>query len=234
MRRARRRLVDAATLDWPGMDEILAPCTIARSHRSDTLHQQSEYISQPLMFRTRRGQLVAVRQAMAADSLLLAELLYRLSERTRHLRYMSSRHFSAYMIWNEAVRMTQGQPLDHTTLVATIRRNEYAEAVAVAELVRDRHDLTVGEIALVVRDEEQRQGIGSFLLRHLVQVAPRKGITSLSASMLAENSAMLRLIRTLDLPYTATTRYGETQVLVSLPGHHEEIAHARSANKLAA
>jgi acetyltransferase len=198
------------------------------------MHHQSEHISQPLVFRTLRGQLVAARQAMAADTLLLAELLCRLSERARRLRYMSSRHFSAEAIWSEAVRMTRGHSPDHTTLVATIRPNEYDEAVAVAELVRDRQDLTVGEIALVVRDDEQQQGIGSFLLWRLLRVAQLNGITSLSASMLAENSAMLRLIRALGLPYTATTRYGETQVLVSIPGHHEEIALARSAHELAA
>ena len=39
------------------------------------MHHQSEQISQPLMFRTRRGQLVAVRQAIPVDSLLLADLL---------------------------------------------------------------------------------------------------------------------------------------------------------------
>jgi acetyltransferase len=186
------------------------------------------------MFRTQRGQLVAARQAMAADTLLLAELLCRLSERALHLRYMRSGCFSAEAIWSEAVRMAQGRSPDHTTLVATIRPNEYDEAVAVAELVRDRHDLTVGEIALVVRDDEQRQGIGSFLLWRLLRVAQRSGITSLSASVLAENSAMLRLIYALGLPYTAMTRYGETQVIVSIPGHYEKIALARSAHKLAA
>jgi acetyltransferase len=198
------------------------------------MHQQSEHRSQPLMFRTQRGQLVAARQAMAADTLLLAELLCRLSERALHLRYMRSGCFSAEAIWSEAVRMAQGRSPDHTTLVATIRPNEYDEAVAVAELVRDRHDLTVGEIALVVRDDEQRQGIGSFLLWRLLRVAQRSGITSLSASVLAENSAMLRLIYALGLPYTAMTRYGETQVIVSIPGHYEKIALARSAHKLAA
>jgi hypothetical protein len=85
-----------------------------------------------------------------------------------------------------------------------------------------------------VHDDEQQQGIGTFLLRHLAYVAQRSGITSLSASMLTENSAMLRLIRTLGLPYTATTRYGETQVLVSTPGPHKEIVLVRSAHKLAA
>jgi GNAT superfamily N-acetyltransferase len=181
------------------------------------MHHQRKHISQPLLFRTRRGQLVAVRQAMAADTLLLAKLLCRLSDHTRHLRYLRSGCFSAEAIWSEAVRMTRGHSPDHTTLVTTIRPNECDEAVAVAELVRDRHDLSVGEIALVVRDDEQRQGIGSLLLGHLVRVAQRGGLTSLSASMLAENSAVLQLIRTLGLPYTATTRYGEMQVLVQVP-----------------
>jgi acetyltransferase len=198
------------------------------------MYHQHEHISQPLTFRTPNGRLVAARRAMAADIFLLAELLGQLSESTRHLRYMSSRHFSSDVIWNEAVRMTRGQPIDHTTLVATMRLNEYDEAVAVAELVRDPHDLTVGEIGLVVRDDQQRQGIGRFLLRHLVHAAQHKGITRLSASMLAENSAMRHLIRTLELPYTATTRHGETQVLVSLPPYHEEIARTPSSHRLAA
>jgi GNAT superfamily N-acetyltransferase len=198
------------------------------------MDHQNEHISQPLIFHTLRGQLVALRQAVPADALLLAELLCRLSERARYLRYMSSRYFSADVIWNEAVRMTRGHSPDHTTLIATIQLNENDQAVAVAELVRDRQTPTLGEIALVVRDEEQRQGIGIFLLGHLVRIAQRGGITSLSASMLAENNAMLGLIRTLALPYAATTRYGETQVLVSIPAHHDQSALAGSARKLAA
>jgi len=37
------------------------------------MDRQREHISRPLMFRTLRGQLVTVRRAMAADTLLLAE-----------------------------------------------------------------------------------------------------------------------------------------------------------------
>jgi acetyltransferase len=181
------------------------------------MHHQSTHRSQPLVFHTLRGQLVAVRPAMATDTLLLAELLGRLSDRTLHLRYMRSGGFSAEALRSEAMRMTQEHPLDHTTLVATIRPNECDEAVAVAELVRDRHDPTVGEIALAVRDDEQQQGIGTFLLWRLLGSAQRSGITSLNVNMLAENQAMRRLIRALGLPYTAMTRYGETQMLVQVP-----------------
>ena len=198
------------------------------------MHLRSEYRSQPLIFRTLRGHLVVVRQATAADTFLLAELLCQLSKRTLHFRYMRSGCFPAEAIWSEAVRMTRGHTTDHTTLVATIRPNECDEVVAVAELVRDRQDLAVGEVALVVRDAEQQQGIGSFLLWRLIELARHGGIANLSASMLAENSAMLGLIGSLGLPFTATTRYGVTQVLVSILAHPEKFALARSARKLAA
>jgi acetyltransferase len=198
------------------------------------MHHQREHIPRPLTFHTLRGQLVAVRQALEADAFLLAELLCRLSDRARRLRYMRSGPFSTEAIWSEAVRMTRGHPHDHTTLAATIRLNECDEAIAVAELVRDRYDPTAGEIALVVRDDQQRHGIGTFLLRQLLQAAQLNSITSLSANMLAENSAMLRLIRALGLPYTATTRYGETQVIVHVPAQPEALAFAPHLHTLVA
>ncbi len=49
-------------------------------HRSDSFHHQREQLSQQLMVRTRRGQFSIVRRAMAADSLPLVELLYRLNQ----------------------------------------------------------------------------------------------------------------------------------------------------------
>jgi len=170
----------------------------------------------PLIYRTRTRQLVVVRQATAADAVLTAELLCRLSDDARHMRYMRSGHFSAEAIWREAARMTQAQSPDHTTLLATIQPSEYDEAVAVAELVRDHDGAARAEIALVVRDDMQQQGLGSFLLGRLVRVAEQSGITRLGASMLAENRTMLGLIKWLGRPYTATTRAAETHAMISL------------------
>ncbi len=49
------------------------------------------------------------------------------------------------------------------------------------------------EFAITVHDEFQRRGIGSFLLRSLVQTARLQGIAGLTAYMLADNHAMLHL-----------------------------------------
>lgn len=198
------------------------------------MQYQIETIAQPLRFHSRQGQLVTARLATMVDTFLVADLIGRLSVRTRQLRYMSLRHFSADETWREAVRMTQSDPQEHLTLVATTRRNQFEQAIAVAELVRDQYDGASAEIALVVHDDAQRQGIGGFLLAWLARLAYRSGITTLNASMLAENKAMLGLIAALELPYTAKTSYGETQVLVSIPRRHTESGLAQSTRKLAA
>lgn len=193
------------------------------------MDRQRETTPQPLIFRSPRGQLIAVREAQPADLGALAELLGRLSERTIQLRYMHLRRLTPGAAWSEAERMTQARSPGHTTLLASIRHGDHDELVAVAELVRDRHNPVAGEIALVVRDDLQQQRIGSFLLWRLIRVAQRDGITRLSANMLAENRGMLQLIRALGLPATITTRYGETEAQITLPGPAQSLRARRAS-----
>ncbi|HEX5688871.1 MAG TPA: GNAT family N-acetyltransferase [Roseiflexaceae bacterium] len=191
------------------------------------MNNRKRYTTRSFTLRTWGGQCIDVHQATSAD-VGLAGVPATVSERALHLRFMRSAHFSADMLWQEAVRMTHGHAPERTTLVATMRRNTRDECVAVAELVRYSHDTTLGEIALVVRDDLQKQGIGSALLWRLVTEAQRAGITRLKASMLAENGGMFRLIRSMGLPYTARSSYGETEVLISLPGYRSEPLPAQS------
>ena len=51
------------------------------------------------------------------------------------------------------------------------------------------------EIAFVVVDAYQGQGIGTILMRHLIILARNAGLRQLIAEVLHENSAMLKLLR---------------------------------------
>ena len=51
------------------------------------------------------------------------------------------------------------------------------------------------EIAFVVIDDYQGQGIGTILMRHLAILAREAGLKELIAEVLPENSAMLKLFR---------------------------------------
>jgi len=202
--------------------------------RLEMSHHRREQIAQPRTFHTARGVLVAVHQAVPGDTLRLAELLRRLSKHTLELRYMSARPFSAEVIQQEAARMAQGHTPDHVTLVATARRHGYDEVIAVGELVRDSQTPIAGEIALVVRDDEQRQGIGGFLLWQLACAAQRGGLRRLHGNLLAENRAVRRLIYTLGLPHTATISHGEIEAIIYVPTQFEGTALARYSKMLAA
>jgi RimJ/RimL family protein N-acetyltransferase len=171
----------------------------------------------PHPFITRRGRQVIVRQATPADTALLAELLSRLSERTRWLRYASPHPLWGEAAQREAARMAQARPPQQITLVAIMQGYSGEEAVAIAELVRDFENPAAGEVAFLVRDDEQRNGIGVALASRLVQLARAAGITALRAEIQGENWAMQRLVRRLGLPFTATFSGGEAQLLLRVP-----------------
>ncbi len=51
------------------------------------------------------------------------------------------------------------------------------------------------ELAFLVIDAYQGQGIGRLLMKHLVAIAREKGLRALTAEVLPENAAMLRLFK---------------------------------------
>src|SRR3954452_4148174 len=70
------------------------------------------------------------------------------------------------------------------------------------------------ELAVVVDDALQHQGLGRLLLERLVDVARVAGLTQIVADVMAGNAAMLGILRTLDLP-RSSERDGAT-VIVAL------------------
>lgn len=73
-----------------------------------------------------------------------------------------------------------------------------------------------GEVAFVVIDEYQRQGIGSALLRHLVRIAQARGLDKLVAEVLSENRSMLKMFEKCELPMTVTRNSDVIHVTLQL------------------
>jgi RimJ/RimL family protein N-acetyltransferase len=98
--------------------------------------------------------------------------------------------------------------------------------VAVAE--EDGHPTIVGggryvvtapgtaEVAFMVVDRYQGQGIGAVLMRHLSLIAREAGLRELTAEVLASNKAMLKVFEKCGLPLSAKTEAAITHVLLRL------------------
>jgi ribosomal protein S18 acetylase RimI-like enzyme len=106
------------------------------------------------------------------------------------------------------------EPARGLTLVATEPGPGGAaeSVVAMANLLAEGDE---AEVALLVRDDRQRRGLGGALLRRLVGHAERAGYAALVLHVQAENTPMLRAVRRLDRP-TSVERDGSV-LTVTVP-----------------
>ena len=74
----------------------------------------------------------------------------------------------------------------------------------------------VAEVAFVVVDDCQGQGLGSALLRHLVAIARGAGLTQLEAEVLPENRPMLTVFEKSGLPVGTRREGGAVHVTLEL------------------
>ena len=71
---------------------------------------------------------------------------------------------------------------------------------------------------MIVDDALQHRGLGTRLLRRLVDVAVVSGMTSLTAVVLASNRPMLHLLQALNIPSTSARDSGSIEVRLQLAG----------------
>jgi RimJ/RimL family protein N-acetyltransferase len=167
---------------------------------------------------TRSGQQVCIRHIVARDAALLVDLFHNLSERTRWLRFFSPVGIPAERLWDEATRLSDIDPRVQAALIGTIQERGAEHAVAVARMIRERNLADTAEVAIVVRDDFQREGIGRTIFDLLVQIALVQGINKLYAITLPENLGMQRLARGVGLPVTTRIHDGEMTLTIHLDG----------------
>lgn len=96
----------------------------------------------------------------------------------------------------------------HLALIVTQGEGENEEIVAEGRAVSDQERPQVADVAFLVQDELQRRGIATRLLRELTALACRSGFTHFSADVLADNRAMIALIRKTGRRLSSTISYG--------------------------
>jgi acetyltransferase len=164
----------------------------------------------------RDGRQVTIRHISPDDAWRLADLYRRMSDTTRRLRFHSMRQdVPLAEIEREAKQLSDLDPAYQAALIATVQEEGDERIVAVARLARSENPAEA-ESAVVVCDDYQDQGLGTHMLRLLVEVARSMDIERLTAWVMAENLHMLHIIQKSGLNVYAETRHGETYISVPL------------------
>lgn len=149
-----------------------------------------------------------VRPATADDLPGVLELHAGCSHRSRQRRYLSGAGHPAPARLRRLLEPARGL----TLVAAAGSSGSAAPVVAMANLLGEGDE---AEAALLVRDDWQRRGLGSALLRRLLGHADRAGYGAVLLHVQAENTPMLRTVRGLDRP-TSVERDGSV-LTVTVP-----------------
>ena len=164
--------------------------------------------ARPVMLRD--GTPVRLRPIRADDGPALVALFGRLSERTIYQRFFSVRR-SLPAEWVHLFTH-----VDYDKRMAIVAERDTENGPEVVGVVR--YDVTeppdTAEIAVVVEDAWQRQGLGTILLHEIMRAGEARGIRTFRVDVLAENRAMLRLLARETEIVTRTTAQGLTEALV--------------------
>ena len=138
---------------------------------------------------------VWIRLARPEDADAVAAMHERCSEQTRYQRYLTG-----VGQWRDiSLRHLTGGHRGSTLVVM----NEEGAIVGLGNVFPDLpEDSHVAELAVIVEDGYQNRGIGTRLLRHMLELAERIGFKEVVAFVLAQNNDMLRVLEATPLIWT--------------------------------
>jgi RimJ/RimL family protein N-acetyltransferase len=143
-----------------------------------------------MLHRLPDGTRILIRPIQPGDKARLEEGLANLSAETIRLRFLAAKpRFTR----GELRYLTEVDGINHVALVAVLL-DDPNRLIAIARAVRLQDRPDTAEMAIVVGDPWQGQGLGTLMARRLSQAARAVGVRRFAASILPENRAVARLI----------------------------------------
>ncbi|MCC7535988.1 MAG: GNAT family N-acetyltransferase [Deltaproteobacteria bacterium] len=148
----------------------------------------------------RDGSRALVRTVRPEDKGLLREGFDRLSPESRYRRFLGAKQRLSDA---ELRYLTEVDGTSHFAIGA-LRRvgndgHSHDEGLGIARFIRLPEDPDVAEAAIAVVDTAQGQGLGSLLLRRLVEAAVERGVRHFRCVVLASNDPMRHILESLGL-----------------------------------
>jgi len=159
----------------------------------------------------RQGRQCEIRALKPGDRDEFLAAVERISSQSLYRRFFAAkRSFSE----GETAFFLNPDFVNHVALVAVVEEGGRPTIVAGGRYVIVESGKA--EVAFVVIDQYQGQGIGTALLRHLILIARAAGLKQLIADVLPDNAAMLKVFRQSGLSILTRRESGGVHVTLEL------------------
>jgi acetyltransferase len=174
----------------------------------------TQYVS---TFTMKDGKKIIIRPIRPEDEPLMVKFHETLSDRSVYLRYFSSLSLSRRVAHERLLRICFSDYDREMVLVA--ERDDSSTGKRSIMAVGRLNKLGIGheaEVAVLVSDQYQNQGLGQQLIRRLIQVAQDEKLTQLTAEMLPDNIAMQIIFKSFGFQIRVSEDITSVQAVLSL------------------
>lgn len=159
-------------------------------------------------FKLKNGKYMAVRPLLPSDEIAYRNFFYSLKQETVFLRF-----FHSITIFSRKMAQEHWANMDYRnfiSLIGMVRKKANKEIMAIATYAE--FEPKWAEVAFVVREDFQGQGIAGYLLKELEKIALKNGYIGFYASVLGNNEAMIHVFRKYYPDLTITRKGEETEI----------------------
>ena len=163
------------------------------------------------VLKLRNGKSIEFRPLLPSDEFAYRNFFYSLQEKTIYLRFFHSKR-----LFPREVLQRHWSHIDYrknTSIIGLAQRGGHKEIVAIGSYAMESEQRA--EVAFVVREDCQGQGIASYLLEVLERIARENGYTSFSANVLSENTGMLHIFKK-RYPHMKNTVYDGSEIFCDM------------------
>lgn len=166
----------------------------------------------------KNGLSVRFRAIKPSDEEEMRRLFYRFSDQSVYYRYFSPIKTMPHEKMQEYVNIDYRMTLSIVGLAGEPGQDRIIAEARYAQLPGE----TVADVAFIVDEACQGQGIATFLLQMLIDVAKESGITGFSADVLATNRSMLNVFEKVSFPVRAVLDGGAYRLRIDFTSdtHH--------------
>ncbi len=137
---------------------------------------------------------VTLRLIRPDDSDRIKELFYNLSEESIYFRFLTPLKSLRRQTLQDFYNVDQSRDISIVAVINPPHAKEKTEKIIGAGRYLLNRNTNEAEFALLVLDEYQNRGIGSFILSHLMRIAKSKGVKAFIAYVHPRNYPMIRFL----------------------------------------
>jgi acyl-CoA hydrolase/GNAT superfamily N-acetyltransferase len=156
------------------------------------------------------GVEVQFRAIKPSDEEGMRRLFYRFSDKAVYYRYFSPIKTMPHAKMQEYVNVDYRRAM---AIVGLVGQSGQERVIAEARFVREPHG-PYADMAFVVDEEYQGLGIATYLYKMLIRLAKEQGLPGFTASVLATNQSMMKVLDKGGLPVKASLEQGVYELVI--------------------